>query len=211
MTALEDAHPLTALAYSALGPAMVEGDAAAGYPLLGLMDACLLGAQPVWDLVTDNGTTAGWLGLFDPQTCPEPALPWLAQFPGVTLDRTLPTQANRDRISAHAGWYRGTLGALRQVIAELLPAGTRVDVFERDGGDPQKVRVRVFVETTTSTQRTLLEAALTAALPAGDTLVFEAATGGTYAEVAAAHPGDSTYTGREAEFPTYEDASNYIP
>lgn len=207
----DTAHPLTALAYSALGPAMCDGDADAGYPLLALIDACLLGAQPVWDVVTDNGHTPGWAAMFDPQACPESALPWLAQFPGVPLDQALSTQANRDRIAAHIGWYRGTAAVIKRIGTELLPAGARVDVFERDGGDPQKVRVRVFSETVTEDQQAVLEAAMAAALPAGDTLVFEVATGGTYAEVRAGHPDDPSYTGREAKFPTYHDASTYVP
>jgi hypothetical protein len=207
----DTAHPLTQLIYSALGSAMTAGDENTGWLLLYLVDACCFGAQSVYDVVWGREDRPGWSFVFDPNICPSAALPWLAQFPGVPLDLALGVDAARQRIINRVGWYRGTAATISALVYELTPPGAYVEIIERDSGDPQAIRVRVFASELTDDQQATLEAAVAAAIPAGDKFTFDAVIGASYADITAAHTGDPSYAGREAEFPTYQDIADYTP
>src|SRR3954471_4082795 len=60
---------------------------------------------------TDDGKP-GWAILLDADLCPVEALPWLAQFVGVSGLAGLTEQQQRDRIKSTDGFKRGTIQAM---------------------------------------------------------------------------------------------------
>jgi hypothetical protein len=108
------------------------GLAGNGYPLLTLIDS--IGSQyAVTEAYTrDDPTHVGWGQLLDVNVCPPAALPWLAQFAGVSLPIGTTTSQMRALIVGQANSKRGTVSSLVAVLQQFLTGSQRVTVYERD-------------------------------------------------------------------------------
>lgn len=107
--------------YERLGP-VATYDAENGYVVQYIAEALAL-PQAVVDEVMVDGDQLAWQPALDPDTCPADWLPWLAQFPGVTLLPSDLTEAQRRaRIKAAAGFYRGTQRAMIGAVQATLSA-----------------------------------------------------------------------------------------
>lgn len=100
-----------------------------------------------WGGDQEDGTP-GWALLFDPDTAPEEALEWLAQFVGVTLPPHLTAAQKRERIKSTDGFRRGSAAAMRAAPLPYLTGNKIVYMSERWGGDPYHVRVATITEET---------------------------------------------------------------
>ena len=78
-----------------------------------------------------DGMAAGRQLLLNPATTPQEALPWLASFAGLVLDRRWPDAARRELVGRAFALYRvrGTLDALEQILGIYL--GRRPVIVER--------------------------------------------------------------------------------
>jgi hypothetical protein len=183
--------------YLAVGGAVRQGDAAAGYPLLRLLDGVGSLLQPIVDLVGDSPDgRVGWSDALDVQNTPDRW--WLAQFLGVQSDD--PTA-----ILGHAGWRRGTPAAVRAAIQNVLVGAKHVEFFERDGG-AYRLTVRTYAVETPS--RAAVVAVLDQAVPAGILVDYQVIGGATYAELSNEF---ATYADLSAQFDSYADMTAYLP
>jgi hypothetical protein len=126
--------------------------------------------QQVYD---PPGDIAPLAPLFDPELCPDWALPWLAQTVGVTLPPGTPDAAARTIITSVGGQARGTPAALR-AAAGIFLTGTKTVFFrERDPDSPDPP---YYLEVVTLTQETpdpaLVLRALLAQKPGGIVLTY---------------------------------------
>jgi len=145
------------------------------WDLLLYVDAMMGNLQPLVDLVRDTDEHPGWARLLDVDAAPSEALPWLAQFVGVTPLRGLTDEAQRLRIREAAGWQRGSLNAIRAAAQQFLTGSRIVEVYERDGGNPWRFRVRTYLAETPNPQA--VRDAVEALKPAGLIFVHEVQAG----------------------------------
>jgi hypothetical protein len=93
----------------------------------------------------------GWSQVFDLVRAKTEWLPWTGQLVG----RPVPVQPDnqtleeydavqRERIVTRSAYLRGTVAALRSAIEDQLHDPKRVIIFERYGGDPDRIRVWVY-------------------------------------------------------------------
>lgn len=203
-------NALVARTYARLGPTLTEPDEAADGLLLTLVDGFVDDAKVTDSVVRDTGTTAGWQMLIDPATTPAPS--WASQWFGVARMAGEGDSALRSRMLARAGWRRGRPATIEAAIASTLHPGSPVTLIERDGGDAYALRVQVFAAQ--CPDQTATAAAALAAKPGGITLTVDFLTGASFyqtrqAVLDATNP--DTFGGRETTFPTFGDATSFIP
>lgn len=145
------------------------------WDLLRYVDAMMSTLQPIVDLVRDTDKHPGWARLLDVDDAPSEALPWLAQFVGVTPLRGLSDEAQRLRIREAAGWQRGSVASIRAAAQQFLTGSRLVDVFERDGGNPWRFRIRTYLRETPNAKA--VYDAIQALKPAGLIFVHEVQAG----------------------------------
>lgn len=93
--------------------------------------------EPVTILASEVGSDGepgylpAWGVLLAVELCPGYALPWLAQFVGVTIPQGATEAEARALIRAKAGFARGTLGAIKAELIRTLPEGARFIILER--------------------------------------------------------------------------------
>ncbi len=129
--------------------------------------------EPVLELCEEEGQDGEaafvppWGRLLNPELCPAIALPYLAQFVGVSIPTGASAVEGRALVKAESGLERGTLAALRMAIERTLPAGAHYLIQERTeaNGTEGAYHFNVIVETGKSTQP--LFEAINAVIPAG--------------------------------------------
>lgn len=120
--------------YRRLEPLADSDDTTAGV-LHAIAGALGTGATPVDEVARDTDTHPAFGMLLDPDAAPSWALSWLAQFPGVTLQPSDTEQQQRDRISAAAGFYRGTVQAMIETVQATMTGAKSVTVLTRVSGN----------------------------------------------------------------------------
>ena len=119
------------------------------------------------DVVRDTDEYVGWGTLMDVDVAPVWALPWLAQFVGVSYVYGESEASQRIRIKEASGFHRGTPAAIIGAARQHLTGTRRVELYERDGS-PWVFRVRTYTSETPDPAK--VQAAVLALKPAG--LVF---------------------------------------
>lgn len=187
--------------YEALGPFRVGDDD--DWILLYLVASIGELLDETEQVIRDSDTHSGWGTYMDLAVAPAEALPWLAQFKGVTIANGLSIEVQRDLIAGAQGFGRGTIGAIRETARAYLKSTKIVDITERDTS-PYHFKVRVWLEQLAgmsyaelaasyptyqdvidefpiyadfSTDPTRLDRALAAAKPAGLVMVVEKTAG----------------------------------
>jgi P2-related tail formation protein len=93
--------------------------------------------EQVFSIVADQGFPGdpnyvpGWSTLLDPNNCPTWALPYLAQFVGVTVPPGTDDTTARSLIKAEAGLQRGTAAAIITAAQRNLIGTQTVSLVER--------------------------------------------------------------------------------
>jgi hypothetical protein len=160
--------------YARLGPIVAE-DEDYGWAFLHLVEAATRPLDEVEGLARDTEDGPGWSSLMDPDTAPEWALGWLAQFVGVSLLGNLDVASQRLRISETGGFNRGKPSAIIAAAQQFLTGTKKVDLYERDGS-AYRLRLRTYAGETPA-DTTQLHAAIMAQKPAGLVLVLEVQEG----------------------------------
>jgi hypothetical protein len=174
----------------------VSGDLAA------FCDAWAAPLEGVYDIVRERDDAAPWAVLFDVDNCPAESLPYLAQFVGVILSPEMSEEDQRDAIREPVGWSRGRTAAI-EIAALSTLTGTRRLVIKPRTPEVGVHYIRTLASETPNPDRT--EAVLRAALPAWETLDYEAYEGATYGDLDAAY---SKYSDADAAFATYGDETD---
>lgn len=172
LVAPETVPPLVREAWESLGPwAREDADV---HELLALVDAIFGQIVEVDDLVRDSDTHIGWGRLLDVDVAPAWALPWLAQFVGVTPIFGLDEASQRLRIKEAAGFSRGSVSAIKAAAGQYLSGTRRVELYERDGS-AWRFRIRTYASETPNAQA--VKDAVAALKPAGLIFIHEVQTG----------------------------------
>jgi phage tail P2-like protein len=109
--------------------------------LLPALAAGFMAPLEICDIARDTDTHIAWGALFDPDTCPGPLLPWLAQLSG---DQLLPSdteQDQRERITDPGNFFRGTVEAIKAEIRPVLTGNRTVILLERVSGNEFAVTI----------------------------------------------------------------------
>lgn len=196
-------HATTLELYDALGPGQTTGDDEGGYLLLRLLEGVgsLLG--DVDDRVRATAEGGGWEQELDVDTTRSPR--WLGQFVGVRIPDGTPLVRARELVRERRAFRRGSPAALRDAARNLLTGTRRVDLFERDGGNAYRVRVRTYESETPDPAA--VYAALLEAKPAGLLLEHEVYPGASYDDRDARY---ATYDALDAAAPTYDDLDRMV-
>lgn len=155
--------------YSRLEP-IAGPDPENGLALQGLVAALAGPGQIIDDVVRDSDTHEAWSMVLDPDFSPEWVLPWLAQFPGVRLLPADTVQEQRDRIRQAAGFYRGTVRAIREATQRTLIGTKGVQVLTRASGD--RWAMTVITRTSETPDAVVAERDARSQKPVGVVLTF---------------------------------------
>ena len=142
--------------------------------------------------------------LLDVDTCPDWALPWLAQLVGVVLPPGANAEQQRGLIRDVAGWQRGTPAALRAAAGYWLTGDKTVYFRERDpsGSDPPYTLEVVTIEGETP-DPAAVEAALLRQKPGGIVLTYRTIVGWDYQELSTTGP--DPYSTLATTYSTYAE------
>jgi hypothetical protein len=143
--------------------------------------------------------------LLSAELCPPWALPWLAQFVGVTIPPGFNEDQARETISAVAGFSRGTVAALRAAAGLYLTGDKTVYFRERDGSP---YRLEVVTLTSETPNPALVLSALLAQKPGGLVLNYRQVVGWDYQAMTAA---GGTYAILKTTYSTYRKLSEKTP
>lgn len=175
----------------------------AGALLEDVVDGYAAPLAPVDELL--QPTHRGWPAAFDVDATPDPA--WVGEATGTSVPRGLSVEEKRDYVRDRASWRRGTPGAIKGAVGQLLTGTRRVDLFERDGS-PWHLRVRTYSAESAGLDEADLVAAAGTQKPVGITLEAEVALGASYDHVEAEW---SSYDDFAAAYPNYDVASMHVP
>jgi hypothetical protein len=145
----------------------------------------------------------GWTVLFDPDRCPAPALPYLAQYVGERLPVGISEPAAREWIKDAPNQRRGTPQSIFLAAQRKLTGSRLVSMRERDGGDPDKLTVVTYTHETPDPDGTLAD--LLDVVPHDIDLTYSVLDGEDWGGVATDH---ATWTDVETAFPTWADVAS---
>lgn len=151
-----DASPAALELYSALEPAFSQGDEDRDWLNLKICMAIVAGKLDLlWDyLIDDEDNLPAWAVVFDPERCPEEALPYLAQFGGAVLTPEMDEEARRKAIQVPEAFSRGRLASLEAVARRRLTGTKACIVTERYTGSAWRVRVETIEAETPEPEET---------------------------------------------------------
>lgn len=172
----------------------------AGDVLSDLVDALTDSADIVDTLL--RPVTNGWPAALDLAATPQPA--WLAQLAGVRVDASQSLASQRAQILAHPMWKRGTPAAITALAQTFLNGTKRVDLYERDGGNPWALRFRVYTPQLIDPATTVsaIKALTMQTKPIGIDLTVEIFPGVTYGEISTRH---ASYAALNTAVANYND------
>lgn len=156
----------------------------AGALLEDVVDGYAAPLAPVDELL--QPTDRGWPAAFDVDATPDPA--WVGEATGTTVPRGLSVEDQRAYVRDRAAWRRGSPGAVKGAVGQVLSGpNRRVDLRERDGS-PWGLGVTVWsAQVGELTDEQILEAAATQK-PVGIVLTdVEVLEGATWDHIVAEH------------------------
>lgn len=199
--------------YEAHGP-LNFADASFGFPWYIFCGAVASMFDQIETYARDQADgTPGWGILLDVDRCPEEALPWLAQFVGVTLlPAQVTAQQKRDRIRGTDGFKRGSLGAIVAATQAHLTGTKTVFLKERDPsvsslfGGAYGLQIITYTNQTPDYNQTLAD--IIAQKPGGIVLNYQTVDGQTYL---AERTSYTNYQGVKNAYLTYAGMRNNEP
>ena len=164
-----------------------SGIAGNGYPLLTFLDAISSQFAVTEAYTRDDATHTGWGQLLDVNVCPTAALPWLAQFAGVSIPVGATDAQMRAAIVAQQNSKRGTPATLIAILQSFLTGTQHVTLSERTP-DPYSFTITSYLTETPGgaggATAIAAKAALLAAKPAGLIMTYNVQSGLTWNGIA---------------------------
>lgn len=141
-----DASPAALEIYDALSPPFSQGDEDRDFIALRICMAITAGRLDLLHsyLIDDVTNLPAWAVIFDPETAPEEALPYLAQFSGAILTSEMDEVAQRAAIEVPEAFSRGRRASLEAVAKRRLTGTKVVIVTERYASSAWKLRVETI-------------------------------------------------------------------
>lgn len=143
---------------------------------------------------TDDGHE-GWTLLLDVDRCPQPALPYLAQFVGEVLPRGIAEQAGRQWVRDAPNERRGTLAAIIAAAQRYLTGQRTVTVIERENNIVDAIGVLTYAQETPDSDAVLRE--LQKVVPADVILNYRVSGGQTWNDVNTANASWNALTSQK--------------
>lgn len=165
-------------------------------------EAYLRAIASMWDEVDSyvgfDDEETGWSNLLDPDLCPAPSLPYLAQYMGERLPFGLAEPMQREWISDHPNMQRGTLESIARAAQRSLINNRMVSIVERSGGaaNPEDyLQVRTYTADTPNPAQVLKD--LLTTVPADIALDYQAVAGQSWNDV---KTGNADWNAVEARY-----------
>lgn len=199
----EDTPEVSALGwrvYRALGPGMTGLDADNGYAHL---DVCAVISEP---LVEPDSLGRDFGQVWDVDSRQGGQLDHAAQYVGVTRPPTYDDEQMRTLIRERPAYQRGSPEAIVSAVRARLAGSRRVELTERDGGDVNALRIRIYLSEIVSladVQQAVLEQK-----PAGIVATVEPFPGQDWQDVVNAH---ATWQDVIDAHPTWQDLIDTLP
>ena len=151
-----EASPAALAIYEGLEPAFSQADPDNDYVVLKMCMALVAGKLDLlWSYLIDDVTNLpAWSMIFDPETAPESALPYLAQFSGAVLTPEMDEEARRKAIQVPEAFSRGRLASLEAVAKRRLTGTKAVVVTERYTLNAWRLRVETIEAETPEPEQT---------------------------------------------------------
>lgn len=189
--------------YAALDPPFTQFDEEHDWAALKFCMALTAGnIDLIHELVTEAGDRPPWQILFDPENCPEIALPYLAQFVGARISPDMSEAQIREAIREPQAFRRGTIPAIEEVAKRRLTGTKTVIIEERYTGLPWRLRIVTLVEETpdpATTEREITEEQK----PIGILLFFNRRANWTWGEIKAEIATYPTWLSLRTAFATW--------
>ena len=166
-------------------------------------------AQPflqVAELIDPEDPMPPWGPLFDVETCPAWALPWLAQAVGAVLPEGTSEEDSRAAIKDVAGQAAGTTASMYGAMLPTLTGDNPTVYFRERDGSPYRLEVVTRTSETPDPAATL--AALLRFKPGGIVLAFRQVAGWDYQAMVAA---GGTYATLATTYTTYQRLAEKTP
>lgn len=202
--------------YNALGP-LADQDEKLGFPLFDYTGAI----ASMFDLIELFARDApdgapGYAILMNPDRIPDDqlptVLPWLGQFVGVDVDKSLSLADQRNEVKNSGGFKRGTVGSMIAAAQKTLTGTKTVFVKERDStvssvaGGAYGLTMLTLTSETPSSSNTL--AAIKSQKPGGIILAYNTVTGMTWQLV---NTNYASWNAVKAAFATWNGVRNNAP
>lgn len=141
-----EASPAAEEIYAALEPAFTQGDEDRDWISLKICMAITAGRLDLLHsyLIDDITNLPAWAVIFDPERCPEEALPYLAQFGGAVLTPEMDEAARRAAIQTPEAFSRGRLASLEAVAKRRLTGTKAVVITERYTENAWRLRIETI-------------------------------------------------------------------
>lgn len=143
--------------------------------------------------------------LLDPELCPVWALPWLAQFVGLSIPVGIPEDGARTLIAKASGFVRGTPAAIEAAAGITLTGNKTVYFRERDGS---AYRLEVVTLTSETPDPIATERAILAQKPGGIMLTYRTVASWDYQLMTQA---GGTYAALSTAYTSYRKLSEHTP
>lgn len=178
-----------------------------GWPFLILLSGFAAAFGELHDLVRDTDAGPGWSPALDPARAKVWALPWTAQFAGVSLTPGASEAEWRDEITSPPAFQRGTRQAIIDATSRYLAGNRSVTVYERDGS-PWAITVITY--TAETPDAAAAERGARSQKPAGLLMTFRVDPGWTVDQL------EATYSTRtvgdvEAAFASVGELESNVP
>lgn len=198
--------------YEALDPAFTQGDEDRGWVSLKICMAIAAGRIDLLHsyLIDDIGNLPAWGPVFDPETAPVEALPFLSQFSGAILTPEMEEAARRAAIQTPEAFSRGRKASIEAVAKRRLTGTKAVVVTERYTGNAWRLRVETIESETPDPAGTKADI-ITFQKPIGIVLFFNTRVAWTWGEVLVEKATYPTWASVKAAFPTWFDFRTHEP
>lgn len=161
-------------------------------------------------LIDDVNNLPAWGVLFDPQTAPEAALPYLSQFSGALLTPEMDEAARRAAIQTPEAFSRGRLASLEAVVKRRLTGTKSVQITERYTANAWRLLVETIEAETPEPEATEADI-LRYQKPIGIVLFFNSHPAWTWEELLAESVLYPDWEAVEAAFATWQELSSHEP
>lgn len=197
--------------YEALEPAFTAGEEANDYLTLRICMAITAGRLDLLHelLIDDVTNLPAWGIVFDPATCPEACLPYLAQFGGAVLTPEMDEAARRNAIQFPEAFSRGRLASLEAVAKRRLTGTKAIIVTERYTENAWRLRVETIEAETPEPEETKADI-IAYQKPVGIVLFFNQRVVWDWGE-AKASLEFPTWADVKAGFATWFDYRTFVP
>lgn len=187
---------------------IAQEDGSLNWDLLLWLETFGIWLQRVDDYIRDTDDGPGWSLVVDVDRCPEEALPYLAQFAGVSLVGVSDPVAQRDKVRDRPNLKRGRPASILSAAQTHLTGAKTVLMQERFDDNAYQLLIRTFADETPDEAVTLAD--ILTQKPGGIVLDYDtlAGTSPSWALLTATY---ANWTAVSTAFSTWQEVIDNTP